>query len=103
MAAVERRGALISEEVVWDVVQNNPTEEHGWHYGIKGENMSFGPDIVEEFNHQNNIDLICRAHQIQPEGYTTMFDGALVSIWSAPNFCNRHGNKGAILEIDENL
>ena len=37
------------------------------------------------------------------KGYGWLHDGKLCTIFSAPNYCYRCGNKAAIMEIDEYL
>lgn len=78
----------------------------------RGAGYLFGGDIVDVFNRNNNIDLIARAHQLVMEGYKSMFNDTLVTVWSAPNYCYRYinvnyvyrcGNVAAVLELDEHL
>ncbi|OJT10312.1 Serine/threonine-protein phosphatase PP-X -like protein [Trametes pubescens] len=76
---------------------------NGWGISPRGAGYLFGADITKVFAHRNGIDLIARAHQLAMEGYKLMFDKAIVTVWSAPNYCYRCGNVASILELDEHL
>lgn len=87
-----------------DLLWSDPDPDiRGYGLSPRGAGYLFGGDVVENFNRVNNIDLIARAHQLVMEGYKSMFDETLVTVWSAPNYCYRCGNVAAILEIDEHL
>ncbi|XP_022667787.1 serine/threonine-protein phosphatase 4 catalytic subunit isoform X2 [Varroa destructor] len=86
-----------------DLLWSDPEETQGWGVSPRGAGYLFGSDVVQQFNTANNIDMICRAHQLVMEGYKWHFNELVLTVWSAPNYCYRCGNVAAILELDEYL
>jgi len=101
--AIDRKQEVPHEGPMCDLLWSDPEEIDGWGLSPRGAGYLFGGDVVAQFNQMNNVDLICRAHQLVMEGYKHMFNETLVTVWSAPNYCYRCGNVAAILELDEHL
>lgn len=59
--------------------------------------------MSEQFNHTNGFEFIVRAHQLVMEGYNWSHENAVVTLFSAPNYCYRCGNQAAIMEVDEHM
>lgn len=74
------------------------TSEH-FQVSPRGAGYTFGRSVVEKFLQLNGMDRIYRAHQLCSEGYQVYFDGLVTTVWSAPNYCYRCGNKASILEL----
>eukprot|EP00621_Florenciella_sp_RCC1693_P003741 CAMPEP_0182525344 /NCGR_PEP_ID=MMETSP1323-20130603/2417_1 /TAXON_ID=236787 /ORGANISM="Florenciella parvula, Strain RCC1693" /LENGTH=324 /DNA_ID=CAMNT_0024734047 /DNA_START=117 /DNA_END=1090 /DNA_ORIENTATION=- len=100
---IDRKQEVPHDGAMCDLLWSDPEEIDGWGLSPRGAGYLFGGDVVEKFNSQNNLELIARAHQLVMEGYKLLFNNALVTVWSAPNYCYRCGNVAAILELDENL
>ena len=100
---IDRKQEVPHDGAMCDLMWSDPEDIPGWGLSPRGAGYLFGGDVVAQFNHKNNLDLICRAHQLVMEGYKHMFDETLVTVWSAPNYCYRCGNVAAILELDEHL
>ena len=74
-----------------DLLWSDPEDiVDGWGLSPRGAGFLFGGSVVTSFNHTNNIDYICRAHQLVMEGFKWMFNNQIVTVWSAPNYCYRY-------------
>ncbi|KAL6196250.1 hypothetical protein ACLB2K_031865 [Fragaria x ananassa] len=101
---IDRKQEVPHDGAMCDLLWSDPEDiVDGWGLSPRGAGFLFGGSVVSSFNHANNIDYICRAHQLVMEGYKWMFNNQIVTVWSAPNYCYRCGNVAAILELDENL
>ncbi|GFY92119.1 protein phosphatase 2A-4 [Actinidia rufa] len=84
-----------------DLLWSDPDDRCGWGISPRGAGYTFGQDISEQFNHNNHLKLIARAHQLVMEGFNWGHDQKVVTIFSAPNYCYRCGNMASILEVDD--
>ena len=95
---------------ICDLLWSDPEEKEGWGTSPRGAGFIFGIDISSKFNHVNNLQFICRAHQLVMnvsklliKGYNWSHEKNVCTVFSAPNYCYRCGNQAAIMEVDEKL
>ncbi|XXG79222.1 hypothetical protein AAC387_Pa09g0338 [Persea americana] len=75
----------------------------GWGESDRGVSCNFGADKLQEFLDKNDLDLICRGHQVVEDGYEFFGHRRLVTIFSAPNYGGEFDNAAALLSVDESL
>eukprot|EP01100_Stratorugosa_tubuloviscum_P003239 TRINITY_DN1771_c1_g1_i1.p1 TRINITY_DN1771_c1_g1~~TRINITY_DN1771_c1_g1_i1.p1 ORF type:complete len:483 (+),score=177.07 TRINITY_DN1771_c1_g1_i1:108-1556(+) len=86
-----------------DLLWSDPHNGNGRIASKRGVGTSFGADITAQFCHNNNLDLIVRSHEVQDLGYKIDHNGKCITIFSAPNYCDQVGNKGAFIIFKHNL
>lgn len=101
--ALNRKIEVPTEGAMCDLLWSDPEDIDGWGISPRGAGYLFGMESVAQFNSQNQLELILRAHQLVMEGYRSWFDSTLATVWSAPNYCYRCGNVASVLELDEQL
>uniref|UniRef100_A0AC34GWD7 Serine/threonine specific protein phosphatases domain-containing protein n=1 Tax=Panagrolaimus sp. ES5 TaxID=591445 RepID=A0AC34GWD7_9BILA len=74
-----------------------------WRTSARGSGFVFGDKVISETCRRCNIDLIVRAHQLVVDGFWVFADRQLMTIFSAPAYCNLYKNCGAALKVDSNL
>jgi serine/threonine-protein phosphatase 2A catalytic subunit len=100
---LDRVQEIPHEGAMCDLVWSDPDDRCGWGISPRGAGYTFGQDVTEQFNHNNGLDLIARAHQLVMEGYQWAHSRGVITIFSAPNYCYRCGNQAAIMEVDERM
>lgn len=86
-----------------DLLWSDPQPFPGKSPSKRGVGFSFGPDITEAFLKRNKLNLLVRSHEVKEEGYLVEHGGRTITVFSAPNYCDTMGNKGAFIHFDESL
>jgi len=90
--------------MICDLLWADPDKDiAGWAENDRGVSFIFGPDVVTSFLQKQDLDLVCRAHQVVEDGYEFFAKRQLITLFSAPNYCGEFDNAGAMMSIDETL
>ena len=83
-------------ELLW----SDPQDEEGRLPNKRGVGVAFGPDVTRSYLEANGLSLVVRSHEVKDEGYELTHDGFCCTIFSAPNYCDQMGNKGAFIRFE---
>ncbi|KAF6072029.1 Calcineurin-like phosphoesterase family protein [Candida albicans] len=90
------------EGLAMELLWTDPQEINGRSPSKRGIGMQFGPDITERFCLSNKIRKIIRSHEVRMNGIENEQNGRLMTVFSAPNYCDSTGNLGGVIHIEEN-
>ncbi|KAJ1834777.1 Palmitoyl-protein thioesterase 1 [Coemansia sp. RSA 2711] len=82
---------------------SDPQSQDGRAPSPRGTAIQFGPDVTREFCEANGLQMVIRSHQQMDEGYEIAHNGQMVTVFSAPNYCDAATNKGAYIRITPDL
>ncbi|EES13960.1 hypothetical protein BDA96_07G159800 [Sorghum bicolor] len=101
---IQRPVDVPDQGLLCDLLWSDPDRDSsGWGDNDRGVSFTFGADKVTEFLNKQDLDLVCRAHQVVEDGYEFFADRQLVTIFSAPNYCGEFNNAGALMNVDASL
>ncbi|EPY27461.1 protein phosphatase 1, catalytic subunit [Strigomonas culicis] len=91
-------------DLLWADPESDMPENVDWAPSSRRISFVFSHRALKQFLQNNEIDLICRAHQVIEEGFQFFPNNQerdLITIFSATNYCNEFGNRGGILCVNE--
>lgn len=97
--AIDRFCEPPEEGLMCELLWSDPQPQLGRGPSKRGVGLSFGADVTKRFLQENNLDLLVRSHEVKDEGYEIEHDGKLITVFSAPNYCDQMGNKGAFIRF----
>eukprot|EP01132_Coremiostelium_polycephalum_P004275 gene4275-5349_t len=88
-------------ELLQCLLWSDPQPTPGRAPSSRGVGIYFGPDVTRKFLKDNNLCTIIRSHEVKEKGYQIDDDGSLITVFSAPNYCDQGGNLGSFIKISE--
>ena len=123
ISTVDRQDEIPQEGIICDLLWSDPDNVKQFRRNPRGAGFMFGKNEVQKFCQINKINLITRSHQLANEGYQFFFSNdqkankktkdkevltyddktlpaQIVTVWSAPDYSYRSGNKASIMKYD---
>ena len=106
LKCIKRPTEIPESGLLCDLVWSDPDENLFLDFctnNERGISICFSKSAVDDFIKNNDVDLICRAHQVVEEGFQFFADMKLITIFTAPNYMGEFDNKGGILKVNEDM
>jgi len=96
-------GPVSDERIVIDLMWADPrgTPGYGPSYRKSKGIFMFGPDVTEGFCRENNLKYVIRSHEVKEFGWKQDHP-QLYTVFSAPDYMDTGGNKGAFMTVANN-
>ncbi|KAH8119284.1 protein phosphatase 5 [Phellopilus nigrolimitatus] len=88
------------EGLMCELLWTDPQEMPGRGPSKRGVGIAFGPDVTRRWCELNKVTGIFRSHEVRQDGYAIEHDGLCTTVFSAPNYVDQSGNRGAFVRID---
>jgi len=88
-----------SNAILSDLLWADPSPTPGYTPSKRGTGFQFGPDITRGFLERTGLECVVRSHEVKEGGYEVEHGGVCVTVFSAPNYCDQMGNKGAVIRV----
>ena len=85
---------------VWSDPKNDVGE--GFIESTRGIAYFFGKQALNNFLNTQGLTLLVRGHEPCENGIKEMFDGKLITVFGASNYCNYSNNKSGVLMVTKN-
>jgi len=95
----ERNRQPPDEGIMCELLWSDPQPMPGRSPSKRGVGCQFGPDVTNRFLENNQLDYVVRSHEVKEAGYELNHDGKCITVFSAPNYCDTMGNKGAFINL----
>jgi len=86
--------------IMCELLWSDPQPMNGRSQSKRGVGIQFGPDVTNRFLERNHLDYVIRSHEVKADGYEIAHDGKCITVFSAPNYCDTMGNKGAFITMN---
>ncbi|VDB87338.1 unnamed protein product [Peniophora sp. CBMAI 1063] len=89
-----------NEGIMCELLWTDPQEVPGRGPSKRGVGIAFGPDVTRRWCELNGVTGVIRSHEVRMDGYAIEHNGLCTTVFSAPNYVDQTGNKGAFIRID---
>ncbi|CAB0031866.1 unnamed protein product [Trichogramma brassicae] len=97
---IDRNRQPPEDGLMCELLWSDPQPQDGRAPSKRGIGVQFGPDVTSKFLELNNLEYLVRSHEVKQNGYEIAHDGKCITVFSAPNYCDQIGNKGAFITLN---